>query len=257
MIKIHQYRSFFIPVVILVLSVLTIVTLQKPLLNQEKKLSPEDFKQEDILRQSQLSFWKKFPSLGFNNLIADGLFLNFVQYYGDGKARDITGYDLLSKYYELIVKNDPYFLKAYFVLDPATSLFAGRPDLSVEYLKYGLKYITPDQPLAYQLWLFKATNELLFLGKTEDARKSFEMAAQWAKKENSENSLVFSQIFSETANFLEKNADSKKARASAWLMILGNAREDKVRQIALKNLQELGAKITINGSQVSVSIPDD
>jgi hypothetical protein len=40
-------------------------------------------------------------------------------------------------------------------------------------------------------------------------------------------------------------------------MILGNAREDKVRQIALKNLQELGAKITINGSQVSVSIPDD
>ncbi|WP_155083768.1 hypothetical protein [Cyanobacterium aponinum] len=257
MVKLKLNRLFISAILIVSFCGFVIVKLQKPLLNKEKIETAQDFLRKESITQSQLDLIHRFPTLGFQNLIADKLFLDFIQYYGNAQARQVTGYGLLPDFYQLIVKRDPRFVTAYLTLDPATSLFAGRPDLSVEYLNFGLKYISPEQPLAYQIWLFKAIDELLFLGKTEEARKSFEMAAKWAKKANTPQTLAFSQRYAETAEFLKQNPDSKKARASAWLMILGNARDDQVRQIALANLEQLGAKITVNGNQFSVDIPEN
>lgn len=200
---------------------------------------------------------KKIPTFGFNNLLANWAFLDFVQYYGDAPARQVTGYRLLPEYFESIVKKDPRFVNAYLLLDTATTLFAGRPDVSVDLMNYGLNYLKPEQPSAYQVVAYKAIDELLFLGKTEEAKKSYEMASRWAKIENTETSLTIAQRLDETAQFLEKNPDSKLARASAWLMIFGNAREDIVRKLALAKLKELGAEITFTENSVSVKMPED
>ena len=257
MIRVNKYYSTILRFILPALCILSIVALQKPSLNQEKNLIQENFKRQEKIKKSELNLFRRIPSFGFNNLIADRLFLDFIQYYGDREKRKITGYSMLIDYYELIVKADPRFIKAYFILDPAVSLFSGRPDKSVQLIDYGLRYITSDQPIAYQIWLFKATNELLFLGETQEARKSFEKAAQWAEKENTEDSLSASQIFYQTAQFLADNPDSTKARASAWLMILNNARDDEVRKVALRNLQKLGAEVKIEGNRISISIPDN
>ncbi|WP_330205247.1 hypothetical protein [Cyanobacterium sp. Dongsha4] len=238
-------------------SVVSIGFLQKPLLDKNQTRTKADLITEATINESKITLLNRFPSFGFNNLIADWTYLDFIQYYGDAEARKILGYDLLPDYYRLIVHRDPRFIQAYFLLDPATTLFAGRPDVSVELMNYGLKYITPQQPRAYQVLAFKGTDELLFLGKTEEAEQSFLTASQWAKRENSDTSRQLSQVYRQTAQFLADNPDSKKARASSWLMILSNARDDQVRQIALTYLEKLGAEVSYENNRISVSVPDD
>ena len=61
-----------------------IIYLQMPKLKQEtQKLSKEFFIEQDQQRTIRLNLIRKTPSFGFDNLIADWVFLDFVQYYGD------------------------------------------------------------------------------------------------------------------------------------------------------------------------------
>ena len=125
-------------------------------------------------------------------------------------------------------------------------------------MENGLSFIQPKQERAYQVWLFKATDELLFLGKTKEAIKSYETAAQWAQMANTEEGLKFSKIYKGTAEYLKRNPDSRRVRASSWMMILGNARDNQTRDFALQNLRDLGANIAIEeGGALSITIPDD
>ena len=251
--KIAKYSQTIFSLTTFLVCISIIVALQKPLLKEVKQVNINDLQRQEKLNESKLKIISKINKINlfnFENLIADWLFLNFIQYNGDVQARNANGYNLLPNYYELIVKQDPRFVESYFFLDPSTSLFAGRPDISVELMSYGLKFIRPEQSKAYQVWLFKATNQLLFLGNSQEAKISFEQASEWAKIENTEQSL-------QTAEFLENNPDSRKARASSWLMVLNNAREDEVKQIALNNLRKLGASIVIEGNIISVKIPED
>ena len=82
-------------------------------------------RQEERL-QASLAIQQRLPTLGFENLAADWTFLQFIQYYGDTDARNITGYSLNDDYFELIVDRDPRFYEANLALSTATSLF-GRP----------------------------------------------------------------------------------------------------------------------------------
>lgn len=254
---IKNHRLFLISSFLVIICFLGIGSLQNKVLNRKTNLTAEDFRQQQNLTGVQLKLLQKMPSLGFDNLLADWTFLNFIQYYGDATARDATDYSLLPDYYELVVKKDPRFVKAYFLLAPATTLFGGRPDVSVDLMNYGLNYITPEIPLAYQVLMYKGIDELLFLGKTEEAKKSYEMASEWAKIENTEISLPIGQRATEMAEFLKGNPDSRLARASSWMMIFTNTREDVVREFALNEMKKLGAEVTFKGNVVSVSMPKD
>ncbi len=257
MLKQNKYTKSVLNLILLAFCFLGIIKLQTPSLNQETKIDLDYLERQQRIKQSELNLFARTPYFGFNNLVSDWLFLNFIGYYGDAEAREINGYNLLVDYYELIVKTDPRFVQAYFNLDPATTYFAGRPDKSVAFMNYGLQYIEPNQLLAYQIWLFKATNELLFLGNTPEAKKSFQMAAKWVKIENTENSASFSQIFKTTAKYLEDNPDSRNARLSSWLMVLDRARDETVKQFALQKLEELGAQIIVEGNSLSVKMPPE
>ncbi|AFZ48661.1 hypothetical protein Cyast_2718 [Cyanobacterium stanieri PCC 7202] len=252
-----NYLSLISPLVLIILCVLSIGQLQKPLLTRQIDLTPQDIQQQETLTRTQLHLIQTLPTIGYDNIIAGWNFLNFVQYFGDGNARDITGYSLVPEYYRIIVNKDPRFVTSYLFLDTATSLFAGRPDISVELMEQGLQHLSPEIPSAYLVWTYKGINELLFLGRTQDAKQSYQTASEWAKIENTETSIAIRQRALETAQFLENNPDSRSARASAWMMILGNAREEEVRQLALQQLDELGAQITIDGNNLSVTIPQD
>ena len=252
-----NYSSLFLPLTLAIVCVLSIGQLQKPLLTRQTDLTSQDIQQQEALIRTQLNLIQQMPTMGYDNIIAGWNFLNFVQYFGDSDARQITGYSLVPEYYQIIVQKDPRFVQSYLFLDTATSLFAGRPDISVELMEQGLQHLSPEISSAYLVWIYKGINELLFLGRTQDAKQSYLTASEWAKIENSETSIPIGQRALETVQFLENNPDSRSARASAWMMILGNAREEEVRQLALQQLDQLGAQITIDGNNLSVTIPED
>ncbi|NCO74969.1 MAG: hypothetical protein GW795_02070 [Cyanobacteria bacterium] len=242
---------------IFLFSLIGIAYLQLPMANQKK----ENLTKVEALRQQEkegvkINLLKNLPDFGFNNLVADWIYLQFIQYFGD-RARDYTGYSLNPEYFRGVVDKDPRFISPYFILAPATSLFSGRPDISVELMAQGLESISPEQPKAYQVWFYKGIDELLFVGKPEDAQKSYEMAVKWAKYHNDAGSKTVARQAEETANFLEKNPDSKKAQAAAWMGIFANAREDVVRDLALRNIKRLGGNLVVSGNKASLSFPTE
>jgi hypothetical protein len=228
------------------LCTIAIVSLQLPKANYQ----PQQSDRAELLRQEEseklrLSLLEKMPVFGFDNLVADWTYLNFIQYFGDTTARQQTGYSVSPEYFAVVVRRNSRLVDAYFYLSPATSIFAGRPDRSVALVAQGLQSITPTtDPKAYLLWFYKGADELLFLGDDRAARHSYEMAAEWASTFGNNPGLAARAR--ETARFLAKSPKSIQARIGAWAMILDNARDDATRQIAILNIQKLGGEVTIN-----------
>ncbi|MGI0479168.1 hypothetical protein ACN4EE_00095 [Geminocystis sp. CENA526] len=250
MFDIQKIISFF---VIFSISVSGIIKLQIPFINKtDQSISEEEYKKLEQKDSLQLSFFKRIPSLGFNNLIADITFLNFIQYYGNAEARNITGYNLIPDYYQIVVNRDPYFVTSHFILEPANTLFAGKPRLSAELISKTLDKVKPTQTLAYQLWLYKGILQILFLNDLEGAKYSYTMGANWARQENTENSLHSAVLAEATVKFLETEPDNRKITASAWLSIVVNARDEQTREIAKKQIDELGGKIIVEGNMIRV-----
>lgn len=253
-------RKNFPHVLALSLSVFCLVTvgaLQKPFLSENFDLTAEDYQRQEDAKQAQLDIFKKMPTFGFDNLISDWAYLDFIQYNGDYLGRETTGYSLLPDYYELVVTKDPRFVEAYFLLDVATTLFAGQPNVSNKWIEYGLDYIVPEIPLAYQVLIFKGTLELLFLGTPLEAKKSFEKAAEWAIIEDTETSLIVADGMSQRAKFLAQNPDSRRVRIGSWINILRNVRDVRGQKVAIENLRKLGAKVIVNDDgKVEIELPD-
>lgn len=230
------------------LCAVALISLQLPRLNvQQQQTDKAEYLKQEESEGLRLSLLKKMPSFGFNNLIASWVYLNFIQYFGDGPVRQQTGYSLSPDYFEIIVNRNPRFVNAYFHLSPATSLFAGRPDRSVALMAQGLQSISPKTaPKAHMLWLYKGVDELLFLGDTQAARRSYQMAAQWASLSKEPNSQQVAARARETVQFLAKNPNSVLPRVNAWATILSNARDDETRQLAIHNIIKLGGKVIIS-----------
>ena len=123
-------------------------------------------------------------------------------------------------------------------------------------MNQGLNDLQPEQKWAHQVWFFKAIDELLFLGETQEAIKSYEKAAEWVAIADRKETAGFYGIYKGTAEFLKQNPDSRKARFGAWMMAFRNAPDDKTRIFILQNLKELGAKITVENGDLSIELPD-
>lgn len=206
-----------------------------------------------------LNLMKQVPTFGFSNLIADYFFLQFIQYFGDDEARNKTDYSLNPEYFEVVVNQDPRFVASYLYLSPATSLYSGRPDQTVTLMERGLTSLSPYLPNAYYVWLYKATDELLFLGRGSAAQQSFQTAAQWAELDNTPESQQVAASARRTAQFLAHNRVSKTAQISSWLMILANAENDKrIQQLVIDRVQALDAKLVITTQgQLKIEMPQE
>lgn len=236
---------------VILLSLVGIAGLQKPHLNRilskSKNASETELKREVKTEKARLNVIKSMPSLGFNNLIADWAMLNFIQYFGDDEARDRTGYELNPQYFDIIVDRDPRFLEAYIFLSNSISIYAGQPEKTVALMEKGLKSLSPDMPPKYYyIWRYKGTDELLFLDKPKEAQRSFEMAAEWASRRSDPESQSVAGVSRRTAEFLSKNAGSKKGRVGAWSMVLQSAVDDRVRKLAIERIEALGGKVIVS-----------
>lgn len=235
------------------LSVLEDIEIQ-----DEKSQSTSFYLLESNQEKANLEFMKRLPNFGYANLIADWAFLRYLQYFGDRNARKKVGYGLSADYFEVFVDRNPQFTEPYKFMSPATSIFAGQPDKSVKLIDQGLQSLTPESaPDAYTLWISKASDELLFLGDNQAARKSYLRAAEWAAKNPNPEAQRIRRVVTKTANFLKQNPDSKHVRINAWLMVFRNAGDDVTRQRAITEIQKLGAQVSITEQNiVQIKLPD-
>ncbi|MBE9171243.1 hypothetical protein IQ238_28340 [Pleurocapsales cyanobacterium LEGE 06147] len=253
--KITNYFSLFI---FAGLCLTSIINLQKARWQAEtSSLSQAEYFKQEQAQKAALNIQKKLPSFGFSNLIADWTYLQFLQYFGDGEVREKIGYSLSPDYFEAVVDRDPRFVRAYFLMSPATSIFAGEAQKGVNLIDKGLQSISPDiHPQAYYLWVYKGIDEMLFLGDTKAAQQSYEMAAQWAEQNEDPASQRSAANVRQTAQFLSEDPDSTIARIGAWTMVLSSTSDEKTQQRAIEQIQSLGGQIVISPEGgLSVRVP--
>ncbi|RPH90309.1 MAG: hypothetical protein EHM73_06695 [Chroococcales cyanobacterium metabat2.561] len=220
----------------------------------KEKLLERNYAQESRLENAQVELLKNIPSFGFDNMLANWSMLQFIQYYGDGDARRETGYGLSPDFMEIVTKNDPKFIRAYLMMSVASSVNAGKPERTIEIMNKGLSKLTPDVTDAYFLWLYKGVDELLFLGDIPAAKKSYQMAGDWAKIAGNE---FIEKSARGTVKFLETNPDSRAPRVGAWMLVWLNSKDEETRRLAQENIEKLGGKLVINNNQVMAIPPKD
>ena len=204
------------------------------------------YKQQAQKATLNLQILSKIPSFGFDNLLADWIFLRFIQYQGDRQARSITGYSLNPKYFKAIVERDRRFLSAYFLLSPATSLFAASPEVSVELIEKGAKKISPQQfSRAYYLWFDKGRYEVLFLRDIPEAIRSYEMAEKWASFQETKEAKRRVEDAKEMIKLLKEDPISKKVQVNAWESTLSYAPDQATRDLVINKIRQLGGEITV------------
>ncbi|MEH2285979.1 hypothetical protein [Nostoc sp.] len=250
---------FVIFMCILGVSLIQLPQLQK-LINRKQSASLETLEKEIKSENIRLNFLQKMPSFGYDNFIADLVYLNFLQYFGDDEVRDETGYSLSPEYFEVILERDPRFLAAYRSLSISTSLYAGMPERAIALSEKGLKSVSPLVPeKSYYIWRFKGVDELLFLGNAQAAQQSFSMAANWASKFSDPESQLIANTSQRTAEFLSRNPNSKYAQISTWSMVLSNNADERTQKRAIKEIEALGGKIvtTPEGTYKIIFPPKD
>lgn len=229
-----------------------VVYLQTPQLaslKQRKSLTKAVLGQQEAQLKAQLSIAKTLPTFGFDNLVADWHFIDFIQYFGDTEVRAKAGYGASMEYFEAMLDRDPRFLYAYFYLSSTGSLYAGQPEKSVSLMNSGLKSLSPKVPdRGYYIWRLKAVDELLFLGKIPDARNSMLTAANWARQSPTTEGQNVARLSQNTAAYLARNPNSKQAQFDAWNMVLGAAVDDFVIKRAIVGIRSTGGKVTISPS---------
>lgn len=253
--KLTRLTSTFTPLAIAAIALVGVVWMQRSRLNQPSLWvsDPQAAEQQEAWR---LTLLKQTPTFGFDNLLADWTFLNFLQYYGDTPLRKATGYSLSPEYFDLITRLDPRFVETYLFLSGSISYQLGKPETAVALMERGAAQLSPQiHPNAYLVWRFKGLDELLLLGDVPASIHSHEMAAQWAADSPNRD---LAPIFAQTARFLRKDPNSVLARFQAWTMVYeqATASRDKATQArAKRELLAIGAQVSIKDGQVMFTLP--
>ncbi len=188
--------------------------------------------QEEQRVKSRIKLQKIVPTFGFNNLKADWLFLNFIQYFGDKSARNQTGYNLTSEYFAAIINYDIKFLEAYLTLANANTMYAAQPEQSISFIEEILDSTSPKNysELYYLLWLYKAYDELFFLGNIQAAKFSYSQIKQWSEQEQPNRQNNITANYFPNPEFLNTNPDITQAQILAWSTVLPHVRDIQTQQ---------------------------
>lgn len=221
-----------------------------------QSLDISQLKRQDVLTHIRLKSLFHAPALGFNNLVGDWAFLQFLQYFGDD-SRAQTGYRLAPDYFRVVVDRNPRFLESYYYLTIGITLYAGLPRESVALAAKGLQSMTPTIPeKSYYVWRNKGIDELLYLDDESASIQSYTKAAEWADFYRDPQAQYDASFYRNSIEHLKKHPLSNQAQASAWAMVMSQTQDDKTRALVVKQIQRQGGWVTVlpNGS-VAVTFP--
>jgi len=236
--------------IIITLAGLGVLELQKQeQARVEAQLKQTKYDVEAYQSQRELSALRLLPAVGFDNLLADWVFLRFIQYFGDTKTREATNYELCPTYFNLVIRHDPRFTNAVHYLDLCTSIFAGYPKESINNLQNSLSTMKPKMEgitlRPYYLWRSLGIAQILFLGEPLEAAQSYETAIEWAKPYNDTLSYQFINNAQQSISFLKTNPDVVLAQIGAWASVLGNNPDERMLTRVIKEVEALGGEVEV------------
>ena len=204
---------------------------------------------------TRLTALRQAPTFGFDAMIADWVFLQYLQYFGDDEARSQTGYELAGEYLSRVVELDPRFLNVYIYISPGVSYYAGQPERAVALMDRGMAALSPQlNPRSFIVPNFKALDQLLLIGDIPGAIASYETAAEWVQ---APEFAGYDQRMRQTAAFLRENPNSVQAQFIGWNEVLQSAVDPIVRDRAVQGLLLLGAKPQrLANGQIIFTAPD-
>lgn len=232
-----------------------VILIQRSQLDQPSQWA-ENPKQAEEQEALKLKLLSRAPAFGFDNVLSDWVFLNFLQYYGDDDARKKTGYSLSPKYFDIVTRLDPRFTDVYMFISGAVSYQLGKPDLAIDLMKRGTAALSPQaNPKAFRVWRFMGLDQLLLQGDVPGSIRSHEMAAQWVKGTPDEE---LASLFQGTAKFLRSDPNSVPVRVFSWGSIYEQAKmlgDQQTQQRAQQELEKLGGKILEKDGKAVIQPP--
>lgn len=175
----------------------------------------------------------QYFTLGFNNFIADIVWLQFIQYFGENNYIKRTGgkkydFSFTYKYIDVITTLDPNFSYAYWFGAFAIADEMERPDLAMKIITKGIK----NNPENWWLPYTAATMELMYNNNFTEAVKYIDIA--YDIKPDSERIKVFKDV-------LHSRAKEQVKTRQIWKEIYNDAKKrgDKVTmERAKRNLKK-------------------
>jgi len=164
-------------------------------------------------------------SLGFQESMADLVWLRFIQYYGEHRMTDAR-FDLMYHILDILTTFDPYFVHAYTLGSLMLTHDAKRPDQAMALLKKGMRadineWRTPFiYGLIHYVFLRNYKTALAYLRISAQKPNAPDMPKRWAGY-----------------IALKKIGDTRTALA-LWIDLYKNAKNPEERKIAIMYIQE-------------------
>jgi tetratricopeptide (TPR) repeat protein len=203
--------------------------------------------QQTIKADFALDTLSKFPDFGNRNLVADVLWLRFVQYFGDTKVRSKSSYGLSYKYLETITNKDLHFVNAYRVANLAVAYKMGRPDLAESLLIKGIQ-ANPD---SYLLWQARGFLHFLYTGNISKAVYCFRRNAGLAVAVGGNSQQHWGNFWFAMSRYLESSKSNIWTRRQIWAEVYANSFDTDTKQQALIQLSKLGVSLHKDGRLVA------
>jgi len=190
--------------------------------------------------------------LGYRNLGASWLWLELIQYYGDGPGRTLTGYGLAYDYFDHMTRLDPQFFLGYRLSSLVLAYRAGQPEQAIEILDRGLQQFTPaTNPDAWRLYVDRALLNFLFLGDAEAGRNDYYQAAAWREQVG-----LPGDDFRQLGDNIARSPLSRRARFDAWMSVFNSTTDRDTRIFVLEQLAQLGTVLqTLPTGEIEILAP--
>jgi len=243
-----------------------IISLQsRALLSPTKPLEPA---QQRLATINTAQTWQH---LGFKNLVAGALWLDFVQFYGLNVIREPGEIGLRRRYreisydyLEIITRLDPRFIQPYLVSLNAVGWKQGRPDLARLLLIRGFLHRNdfPDRELPF-VSLMNINLVLIYLliyASPESVMFTFDALASWA--ENLDPSLQEKVLVDPIAarmtgrNLADRIInDPIHAQFLGWQQVFLGADDPEIKEIGRRELIKIGATFTQAEDGRTIPVP--
>lgn len=164
-------------------------------------------------------------TLGFDQLIADCYWLAFINYVGDGSAREQDHYRQSDDFLDLITTLDPYFVQPYWFTAFVVGSEQGQPARAQEIIDRGVT-ANPDN---WYLPYIGGINLYLFAHKEVEAARYYRRASRYPDAP---------KWLARQADILEAKIPSQIKELNTWSNIYSSAQEGLVKEMAKEKLTE-------------------
>jgi hypothetical protein len=200
------------------------------------------------------SEWLPYCTLGYDQLLADFVWLSFVQDIGESRIPTKQDVLIFSDYLDLITKLDPRFIKPYWFAAFTLGGDFHRPRMAQRIIDRGLATHQDNWYLPF----IAGINQYLFAHNEAEAAKYYRQAAKfpdapkWLGRQAEilqakipslvKDVNTWDTIYRTSADPLVKER-AKERLAATWMRVFKVSPSEEIRKKARKALAELGVEV--------------